>query len=308
MTFEKSVSDGTTTKNGVVKIALTGEYPDLKIGVPMLTKEQAATFNNATDYVVFVVYFASETVDMTNLTLTYRGKGGDVSFKYRAGWNEYWVPASYFDFDEVAKGAGSVHFFFPALSNLAGVTMYIDEIRFDSRDYLLTDTKAVFFDFNDPNNLSGFGTAGGNNRCTYVESVIVSPVTNEVSSEDVTLTNCIRYQETGTWPEIKGIQSAMSKSVYESFVSAGDKFVIEGYCNTNAGGNTLYYNVGGGDVAIGSLPKGGTFRFEIDAQIILDHFDDFVNGTNNVKIMFNNRYEVTHDIYFTGMYFEKAEA
>lgn len=308
MTFEKSVSDGTTTKNGVVKIALTGEYPDLKIGVPMLTKEQAATFNNATDYVVFVVYFASETVDMTNLTLTYRGKGGDVSFKYRAGWSEYWVPASYFDFDEVAKGAGSVHFFFPALSSLAGVTMYIDEIRFDSRDYLLTDTKAVFFDFNDPNNLSGFGTAGGNKRCTYVESVIVSPVTNEVSSEDVTLTG-IRYQETGQWPEIKGIQSAMSKSVYESFVSAEDKFVIEGYCNTDAGGNKLYYNVGGGDVAIGSLPKGGTFRFEIDAQIILDHFDDFVNGTNNVKIMFNNGgYEVTHDIYFTGMYFEKVEA
>ena len=59
------------------------------------------------------------------------------------------------------------------------------------------------------------------------------------------------------WPEIKGIQSAMSKSVYESFVSAEDKFVIEGYCNTNAGGNTLYYNVGGGDVVIGSLPKGG---------------------------------------------------
>ena len=308
MTFEKSVSDGTTTKNGVVKIALTGEYPDLKIGVPMLTKEQAATFNNATDYVVFVVYFASETVDMTNLTLTYRGKGGDVSFKYRAGWSEYWVPASYFDFDEVAKGAGSVHFFFPALSNLAGVTMYIDEIRFDSRDYLLTDTKAVFFDFNDPNNLSGFGTAGGNNRCTYVESVTVSPVTNEVSSEDVTLTG-IRYQETGQWPEIKGIQSAMSKSVYESFVSARDKFVIEGYCNTDAGGNKLYYNVGGDDVEIGLLPKGGTFRFEIDAQIILDHFDDFVNGTNNVKIMFNNGdYEVTHDIYFTGMYFEKAEA
>lgn len=305
MTFEKSVSDGTTTKNGVVKIALTGEYPDLKIGVPMLTKEQAATFNNATDYVVFVVYFASETVDMTNLTLTYRGKGGDVSFKYRAGWSEYWVPVSYFDFDEVAKGAGSVHFFFPALSNLAGVTMYIDEIRFDSRDYLLTDTKAVFFDFNDPNNLSRFGTAGGNNRCTYVESVTVSPVTNEVSSEDVTLTG-IRYQETGQWPEIKGIQSAMSKSVYESFVSAGDKFVIEGYCNTNAGGNTLYYNVGGDDVAIGSLPKGGTFRFEIDAQIILDHFDDFVNGTNNVKIMFNNLNVVTHDIYFTGMYFEKV--
>lgn len=308
MTFEKSVSDGTTTKNGVVKIALTGEYPDLKIGVPMLTKEQAATFNNATDYVVFVVYFASETVDMTNLTLTYRGKGGDVSFKYRAGWNEYWVPASYFDFDEVAKGAGSVHFFFPALSNLAGVTMYIDEIRFDSRDYLLTDTKAVFFDFNDPNNLSGFGTADGNDRCTYVESVTVSPVTNEVSSENVTLTG-IRYQETSRWPEIKGIQSAMSKSVYESFVSAGDKFVIEGYCNTNAGGNKLYYNVGGDDVEIGSLPKGGTFRFEIRAQIILDHFDDFVNGTNNVKIMFNNGdYEVTHDIYFTGMYFEKVEA
>ena len=306
MTFEKSVSDGTTTKNGVVKIALTGEYPDLKIGVPMLTKEQAATFNNATDYVVFVVYFASKTVDMTNLTLTYRGKGGDVSFKYRAGWSEYWVPASYFDFDEVAKGAGSVHFFFPALSNLAGVTMYIDEIRFDSRDYLLTDKKAVFFDFNDPNNLSGFGTAGGNNHCTYVESVTVSPVTNEVSSEDVTLTNCIRYQETGMWPEIKGIQSAMSKSVYESFVSAGDKFVIEGYCNTNAGGNKLYYYVGDGDVPIGSLPKGGTFRFEIDAQIILDHFDDFVNGTNNVKIMFNNLNVVTHDIYFTGMYFEKV--
>lgn len=307
MTFEKSVSDGTTTKNGVVKIALTGEYPDLKIGVPMLTKEQAATFNNATDYVVFVVYFASQTVDMTNLTLTYRGKGGDFAFKYRAGWNEYWVPASYFDFDEVAKGAGSVHFFFPALSNLAGVTMYIDEIRFDSRDYLLTDTKAVFFDFNDPNNLSRFGTAGGNKRCTYVESETVTSVSNP--SVSTTLTNCIRYQETGMWPEIKGIQSAMSKSVYESFVSAGDKFVIEGYCNTNAGGNTLYYNVGGGDVAIGSLPKGGTFRFEIDAQIILDHFDDFVNGTNNVKIMFNNGgYEVTHDIYFTGMYFEKVEA
>lgn len=306
MTFEKSVSDGTTTKNGVVKIALTGEYPDLKIGVPMLTKEQAATFNNATDYVVFVVYFASETVDMTNLTLTYRGKGGDFAFKYRAGWNEYWIPASYFDFDEVAKGAGSVHFFFPALSNLAGVTMYIDEIRFDSRDYLLTDTKAVFFDFNDPNNLSGFGTAGGNNRCTYVESETVTSVSNP--SDSTTLTNCIRYQDTCKWPEIKGIQSAMSKSVYESFVSAGDKFVIEGYCNTNAGGNTLYYNVGGGDVPIGSLPKGGTFRFKIDAQIILDHFDDFVNGTNNVKIMFNNNYEVTHDIYFTGMYFEKAEA
>ena len=306
MTFEKSVSDGTTTKNGVVKIALTGEYPDLKIGVPMLTKEQAATFNNATDYVVFVVYFASQTVDMTNLTLTYRGKGGDFAFKYRAGWNEYWVPASYFDFDEVAKGADSVHFFFPALSNLAGVTMYIDEIRFDSRDYLLTDTKAVFFDFNDPNNLSGFGTAGGNNRCTYVESVTVSPVTNEVSSEDVTLTG-IRYQETGEWGEAKGFTPAMAKAAYESFVTAGTKFVIEGYCNTDAGGNALSHDIGGSKVSLGTLPKGGTFRFEIDAQLVLNNFDAFVSGT--AKLMFNNGgHTISQDIYFTGMYFEKAEA
>ncbi len=306
MTFEKSVSDGTTTKNGVVKIALTGEYPDLKIGVPMLTKEQAATFNNATDYVVFVVYFASKTVDMTNLTLTYRGKGGDVSFKYRAGWSEYWVPASYFDFDEVAKGAGSVHFFFPALSNLAGVTMYIDEIRFDSRDYLLTDTRAVFFDFNDPNNLSGFGTAGGNSFCTYVESVTVSPVTNEVSSEDVTLTG-IRYQETGQWGEAKGFTPAMAKAAYESFVTAGTKFVIEGYCNTDAGDNALSHNIGGSNVSLGTLPKGGTFRFEINAQLVLNNFDAFVSGT--AKLMFNNGgHTISQDIYFTGMYFEKVEA
>lgn len=310
MTFEKSVSDGTTTKNGVVKIQFNDyPWPDIKIGAPMLTKEQATQYVGENNYVVISAYFTAN--NMSGLKLTYRHfteTNADYTVDIQTGWNNYFIPVSYFDYDQIAAGRD---FFFVARNDgpLNDVVMYLDAIYFDSRDYLLTDTKAVFFDFNDPNNLSGFGTAGGNNRCTYVESVIVSPVTNEVSSEDVTLTNCIRYQETGIWPEIKGIQSAMSKSVYESFVSAGDKFVIEGYCNTNAGGNTLYYNVGGGDVPIGSLPKGGTFRFEIDAQIILDHFDDFVNGTNNVKIMFNNGgYEVTHDIYFTGMYFEKVEA
>lgn len=308
--FEKSVSDGTTTKYGVVKIQFNDyPWPDIKIGAPMLTKEQSTQYVGKNNYVVISAYFTAK--NMSGLKLTYRHftetNAADYTVDIRTGWNNYSIPVSYFDYDQIAAGRD---FFFVARNDgpLNDVVMYLDAIYFENRDYLLTDTKAVFFDFNDPNNLSGFGTAGGNNRCTYVESVTVSPVTNEVSSEDVTLTG-IRYQETGTWPEIKGIQSAMSKSVYESFVSAGDKFVIEGYCNTNAGGNTLYYNVGGGDVAIGSLPKGGTFRFEIDAQIILDHFDDFVNGTNNVKIMFNNGgYEVTHDIYFTGMYFEKVEA
>ena len=306
-TFEKSVSDGTTTKNGVVKIQFN-EYPwpDIKIGAPMLTKEQSAQYVGENNYVVISAYFTAN--NMSGLKLTYRHftetNAADYTVDIRTGWNNYSIPVSYFDYDQIAAGRD---YFFVARNNeaLTDVVMYLDAIYFEYRDYLLTDTKAVFFDFNDPNNLSRFGTAGGNNRCTYVESETVTSVSN--SSDSTTLTNCIRYQETGMWPEIKGIQSAMSKSVYESFVSAGDKFVIEGYCNTNAGGNTLYYNVGGGDVAIGSLPKGGTFRFEIDAQIILDHFDDFVNGTNNVKIMFNNGgYEVTHDIYFTGMYFEKV--
>lgn len=307
--FEKSVSDGTTTKYGVVKIQFNEyQWPDIKIGAPMLTKEQSMQYVGENNYVVISAYFTAK--NMSGLKLTYRHftetNVADYTVDIQTGWNNYSIPVSYFDYDQIAAGRD---FFFVARNDgpLTDVVMYLDAIYFENRDYLLTDTKAVFFDFNDPNNLSGFGTAGGNNRCTYVESETVTSVSN--SSVSTTLTNCIRYQETGMWPEIKGIQSAMSKSVYESFVSAGDKFVIEGYCNTNAGGNTLYYNVGGGDVAIGSLPKGGTFRFEIDAQIILDHFDDFVNGTNNVKIMFNNGgYEVTHDIYFTGMYFEKAEA
>ena len=307
MTFEKSVSDGTTTKNGVVRIQFNDyPWPDIKIGAPMLTKEQSMQYAGENNYVVISAYFTAN--NMSGLKLTYRHftetNAADYTVDIRTGWNNYSIPVSYFDYDQIAAGRD---FFFVARNDgpLTDVVMYLDAIYFEYRDYLLTDTRAVFFDFNDPNNLSGFGTAGGNNRCTYVESETVTSVSNP--SDSTTLTNCIRYQETGMWPEIKGIQSAMSKSVYESFVSAGDKFVIEGYCNTDAGGNKLYYNVGGGDVEIGPLPKGGTFRFEIDAQIILDHFDDFVNGTNNVKIMFNNGgYEVTHDIYFTGMYFEKV--
>ena len=99
----------------------------------------------------------------------------------------------------------------------------------------------------------------------------------------------------------------MAKAAYESFVTAGTKFVIEGYCNTDAGGNALYHNIGGSDVSLGTLPKGGTFRFEIDAQLVLNNFDAFVSGT--AKLMFNNGgYSISQDIYFTGMYFEKVEA
>ena len=298
-TFEKSVSDGTTTKNGVVKIALTGEYPDLKIGVPMLSKEQAAAFNDGTDYIVFVVYFASETVDMTNLTLTYRGKGGDRTFKYREGWNEYWIPASYFDYDEIAKGSGSTHFFFPALSSLNGVTMYVDEIRFESRDSMLTDTKAVFFDFDNPTAITGFATKTGNENCSYVAAA---------DAENVTHKNGVFYHATGTWPETNGFASAMSKSVYDAFVTEGTKFVIEGYCDTNADNVVMSHNLNnvGTFTELGTLPKGNAFRFEIDAQLVLDHFDEFVNGT--IRISFTNNADIEHKLYFTGMYFEKAQA
>lgn len=305
--FKKSVSDGTTTKNGVVRIQFNDyPWPDIQIGAPMLTKEQSMQYVGENNYVVISAYFTAD--NMSGLKLTYRHftetNAADYTVDIRTGWNNYSIPVSYFDYDQIAAGRD---YFFVARNNeaLTDVVMYLDAIYFENRDYLLTDTKAVFFDFNDPNNLSGFGTAGGNSRCTYVESETVTSVSNP--SVSTTLTNCIRYQETGEWGEAKGFTPAMAKAAYESFVTAGTKFVIEGYCNTDAGGNALSHNIGGSNVSLGTLPKGGTFRFEIDAQLVLNNFDDFVNGT--AKLMFNNGgHMISQDIYFTGMYFEKAEA
>ena len=309
-TFVSSVPDGTTTKYGVAKIELTGEYPDLKIGAPLCTEEQAAAYSGENAYLVFVLYFASDTKNMSGLTFTYRSKNGDGSnkdlqFQYRVGWNEYWIPVSYFDYDEIAKGASSSHFFFPALSDLSGITMYIDEIRLDTKTAAVaTDTKAVFVDFSYAGAVHGFGTAGGGVYCGYLPSAQVNAVEGGTIS---TLGACIRYCATEEWSEVKGFTPAMTEAQYTAFAASGAKFVIEGYSNTDAGGNKMYHNLGGTDVELGALPKGGVFKFEIDASIVLDNFDAFVNGT--AKIMFNNGgYSIAQDIYFTGMYFEKAAA
>lgn len=311
-TFESQVSDGTTTKYGVVKIELTGLYPDIRFGAPLCTKEQAAAYTGDNAYLVFVLYFASDTKNMSSLTFTYRSKNADgsnkdIAFHYRAGWNEYWIPVSYFDYDEVAKGASSSHFFFPYYSenDLAGISMYIAEIRLDTKTpATATQTRAAFVDFSDANAVHGFGTAGGGTYCGYLPSATVTPVEG---SETVTLGPCIRYRATEEWSEVKGFAPAMTKEQYTAFATSGTKFVIEGYSNTNAGGNAMYHGFGGSDVNLGTLPKGGAFKFEIDASIILENFDAIVSGTGKSKIMFNNGgNSITQDIYFTGMYFEKT--
>ena len=292
---EKTDENG-VTKQGVAKIDLAPEkspWPGVNFGRPFCEKPADGKYQ----YVVFTMY-AEGIPDDDTFQLMYKkrtGNGTVQTFDIQPGWREYWMPAEGFHYEDFAAGEEYLGAYMSGV-NITQI-LYIDSIRYENRAKAeITDTTAEFLNFGDALTLTEFGTKQGSEWCTWQEAY--------QGAQGVA-----RMDVTGMWASIWGFTPKMNEQAYRDLgYGADDYFVIRMYKKDPNGGVKMVYSTTGkpeDNVEVGKLTVGwNTIR--IPAGVILDHFDAFVNGTG--YIMPTNDYEITQELYFDAMYFEKAPA
>ena len=284
------------TKQGVVEIHLedaSTRWPGVRFGAPLCEKPEAGKYK----YVVFTMYVEDAPA---NLGLTYYMKEDNndkpvKEFKLQQGWAEYWVPVEMFDYDELANGRQWFCFFNNDNENNITNKVYVDSIRYANRaEAEVTDTTAEFMNFNDGMAVTEFGTANGSNWCIWMNGYEGAKGVVKCKVQEI-------------WPNIKGFKPMLDKQAYLDLgYGTGDYFVIKLYKANTDGGVEFYYSMtgsGADGVSMGILENGWN-TLKIDAGIVLDHWDAFVNGT--AFLMPTNNGDITHELYFDSMYFEKA--
>ena len=277
------------TKSGVVEIDLSKEnspWPAIRFGAPLCRKPAEGTYN----YVVFTMYVEDAP---NNLVLDYKNQENNellTSFPVKKGWAEYWVPLAYFDYDKVAAGTQ----FFVAYTdgNVIRQKLYIDDIRYANRaEAEVTETTAEYMNFGDGKSLEEFGTVAGNGYCTWLE-------------EFQGAKGVIRMNQTTKWAAFKGLTPKMEKAAYASY-GKGDYFIIKVYKANSEQNVTMYYKLDSNQKAIGVL-KDGWNSLVIDASVVLDNWDAFAKDAEFFASLWNgDDLEITHDLYFDSMYFQK---
>ncbi len=294
--YMDTVADASgVTKNGVVQIDLSkvsgeeSQWPAVCFGTPLCQKPEAGVY----DYVVFTMYVENAP---GNLVFDYKNQENNellLSFPVKKGWAEYWLPLTYFDYDKVAAGTQ----FFVAYMEGNPITqkLYIDDIRYEKRaEAEVTETTAEYMNFGDRKSLQEFGTVAGNSFCTWLE-------------EFQGARGVIRMKQKTQWASFKGLTPKMDKEAYAAY-GEGDYFIIKVYKANLEQNVTMYYKLNGQQTAIGVL-KDGWNHLAIDASVVLNNWDAFANG--DVEFFASlwdasvGDVEITHDLYFDAMYFQK---
>ena len=131
-TFESAVSDGTVTKNNVAKYDFSGyAWPTIKFGAPLCDAPADGMF----DSVVFTIYIDAEDTDILDLDYKKEGNVLVKNFRVAAGWAEYRLPISDFNYDAFASGEEFLVLYYRTGSDKDGAnvntSVYIDGIRFE---------------------------------------------------------------------------------------------------------------------------------------------------------------------------------
>ena len=191
---------------------------------------------------------------------------------------------------------GSSVFYFDDGGGNVSVDCYFTRMYFGFEEVVVESPEYV--DFTDAANWqSSFATVNGQNACSYVASTTVG---------ETLIENAIRYQGSGQWPTIAGFKPVSKLEYYEQFREG--KFFIEMYVDSYSSQwgegyyPKMYAKHAGNEPTIADINHQGTYSIALDAAVILDNWDSFVNGSS-VFYFDDGGGSVSVDCYFTRMYF-----